>query len=163
MKFGLCFLLLSISANLSAQEFNMQLIPDSLKENADVVTRYEEKIFEIKSPGKVVEHERHVYTILNELADYLGKYTSYYNKFIDINYINGTLYNSGGKEIKHVKKKDMEDVSGTGDESLITDTRYKIHDFYNRTYPYTVDFEEEDEIIKDSRSRDSRCAERSYP
>jgi hypothetical protein len=146
MRLALIFLLFCLSANLFAQDYNIHSIPDSLVNNADAVTRYEERIFEIKSPGKAVEHERHIYTILNESADYLGGYKSRYNKFTDINYISATLYDARGKEIKRVKKKDMEDISGTGDESLMTDTRYKIYNFYYRTYPYTVDYEEEDEI-----------------
>ncbi len=146
MKNLLSLFLLSVSTGLYAQEYNVSLIPDSLLKNADVVTRYEERILEIKSPGKAVVHERHVYTILNESGDYCGKYRSYYNRFTSINSITGTLYDAKGKELKRVKKKDMEDVSGTGDESLMTDTRYKVTDFYNRSYPYTVNYEEEDDI-----------------
>src|ERR1700682_2260086 len=95
-----CLLLLSFPIILFAQNYNVLLIPDSLKKNADVVTRYEERIFEIKSPGKAIEYERHVYTILNESADYLGKYRSYYDKFTSINYISGTLYDANGKDLK---------------------------------------------------------------
>ncbi len=146
MKNIFCSIIFLTPALLFAQQYNVSNIPDSLKKDADVVTRYEERIFEIKSPGKAVEHERHVYTILNESADYLGNYKSYYDKFTSIDHINGTLYDANGKELKHAKKGDMEDVSGTGDESLMTDTRYKVNHFYYKTYPYTVDYEEEDDI-----------------
>ncbi|HEY4876811.1 MAG TPA: DUF3857 and transglutaminase domain-containing protein [Puia sp.] len=142
--FGL--LLLIIPLTIFSQVYKASDIPDSLKKDADVVTRYEERIFEIKSWGKAVEHERHVYTILNEDGDYLSKYSSYYDKFTSIDNISGKLYDANGKELKHVKKSDMEDVSGTGDESLMTDTRYKVNHFYNKVYPYTVDYEEEDDI-----------------
>ncbi|MBS1948729.1 MAG: DUF3857 domain-containing protein [Bacteroidetes bacterium] len=131
---------------LLAQHFNAAEIPDSLKKNANLVTRYEEETIEIKSPGKAISHERHVYTILNEEGDYYARYRSRYDKFTSISNISGRLYDAGGKELKHVKKKDMDDVSGTGDESLMSDTRYKVNDFYCRSYPYTVDYEEDDEI-----------------
>jgi hypothetical protein len=131
---------------LRAQDFSVSLIPDSLKKNADAVARLEEKIYEIKSPGKAIEHERHVFTILSEAGDHIARYKTGYDKFTSINSISCKLYNEKGKMLKHVKKSDMEDVSGTGDESLMTDTRYKINDFYYRSYPYTVDYEEEDEI-----------------
>jgi hypothetical protein len=146
MKIFATILTLLAGTALQAQNFDVALIPDSLKTDADVVTRLEEKVFEIKSPAKAVEHERHVYTIFNEAGDRFANYHSYYNKFTSINYINGFLYDAKGKELKHVKQKDMQDLSGTGEENLITDTRYKSNDFYCRNYPYTVAYEEEDDI-----------------
>jgi transglutaminase-like putative cysteine protease len=131
---------------LIAQQFNAAAIPDSLTREADAVTRFEEIVFEIKSPGKAVFHERQVYTILNEDGEYLEKFVSPYNKFISIESISGVLYDASGKELKRVKKKDMEDVSGTDEETLMTDTRYKVNHFYHKVYPYTVDYEAEDEI-----------------
>src|SRR5882724_2445305 len=146
MKKVMIILIVLMPIGLYAQEYNVISIPDSLKTNAHVVKRYEEKIFEIKSPGKATEHERHVYTILDEDGDSYAKYRSWYDKFTSINYISGKLYNPSGKEMKHVKTKDMQDLSAGDRESLMTDTRYKVNDFYNRTYPYTVDYEEEDDI-----------------
>ncbi len=54
MRKILSALIFSTPIALSAQDYNVSLIPDSLKKNANAVTRYEEKIFEIKSPGKAV-------------------------------------------------------------------------------------------------------------
>jgi Domain of Unknown Function with PDB structure (DUF3857)/Transglutaminase-like superfamily len=142
----LLFLLLPLPAVLFAQSYNVLLIPDSLKKNADVVVRYDERIMEIKSPGKATVKERHTYTILNEAGARYGNYSSYYDKFTSINYITCTLYDPFGKELKRVKKKDMQDVSGDDDMSLMVDTRYKAHNFYYRSYPYTVDFEEDDDV-----------------
>jgi transglutaminase-like putative cysteine protease len=84
--------------------------------------------------------------VLNESAARYGSYNSYYDKFTSINYITCTLYDPFGKELKRVKKKDMQDVSGDDDMSLMVDTRYKVNNFYYRSYPYTVDFEEEDDV-----------------
>jgi hypothetical protein len=129
----------------AAQQYEGVLIPDSLKKNADVVKRYEEKIIEIKSIGKAVEKERHVYTVLNEDAERFGSYTSFYNKFISIDNISCTLYDALGKKIKHIKKSDMDDRSYFDGFSLMNDARYKTTDFYCRNYPYTVEYEEEDD------------------
>ncbi len=146
MRKILSALIFSTPIALSAQDYNVSLIPDSLKKNANAVTRYEEKIFEIKSPGKAVEHERHVYTILNESADHLGRYKTRYGSFNSINSVSGYLYDASGKQLKHIKLKDMGDFSENDGFSLMTSERYKEYDFYNKTYPYTVDYEEEDEI-----------------
>ncbi len=146
MKKILLFLLLSAPAALFAQLYNVLQIPDSLKKNANVVVRYDERVMEIKSPGKATIKERHTYTVLNEAGARYGNYSSYYDRFTSINYITCTLYDPFGKELKKVKKKEMQDVSGDDDMSLMVDTRYKMHNFYYRSYPYTVDFEEEDDV-----------------
>ncbi|MGE5106384.1 MAG: DUF3857 domain-containing protein, partial [Sphingobacteriales bacterium] len=143
----LIFILISsfISCLVNAQEFSTLLIPDSLLKGADVVKRYEEYVLEIKSPGKAKIYERHVFTILNESARSYSKYKTYYDKFTSINSVSGTLYNLVGKEIKHLKKKDWQDMSTYDGISLITDDRVKVNEFFYNEYPYTVDYEEEDD------------------
>jgi transglutaminase-like putative cysteine protease len=146
MKIFFWGLFFFIPALLYAQSYNVSLIPDSLKKDANVVVRVDERILEIKSPATATVRERHVYTVLNESGSKFGSYTSYYDKFTSINNMSGTLYDATGKELKHVKKKDMQDVSGNDEMNLMEDTRYKVNDFYYRSYPYTVLYEEDDEI-----------------
>ncbi|MDP9041121.1 MAG: hypothetical protein M3N30_04005, partial [Bacteroidota bacterium] len=69
-----------------SQKFPASAIPDSLKENANMVVRLEEQSYEIKSTGKAISHERHVYTILNEKGERYATYrTQYDNKSVSIN------------------------------------------------------------------------------
>ena len=144
MKIFLPYLLLAFPFGLAAQSYNTLLIPDSLRKNARVVEREEEITLEIKSPAKAIMRERHVFTIINETGNNFGGNISGYDKFISISSLSGTLYDSTGKELKHVKKKDMADRSYV--EGLIDDYRYKEFNFYCRTYPYTVEYSEEDEF-----------------
>ncbi|MEO7121092.1 MAG: DUF3857 domain-containing protein, partial [Ginsengibacter sp.] len=144
MKTGLAILICFTNTFLYGQKFNVANIPDSMLKNANVVKRYEEMILEIKSPSKYTWHERHVYTILNEKADNIANYKTWYDKFKTIDYVSATLYNQNGKEIKLMKKKDMRDFGYEDGYSLMQDERYISNDFYNRTYPYTVDYEEDD-------------------
>jgi hypothetical protein len=146
MKNILFLLVFTVPAVLWGQSYNVLLIPDSLKKNAEVVVRADEQLMEIKSPGKAVVRQHHAYTIMNEAGAKYAEYVSRYDKFTSINYITCTLYDAFGKELKRVKKKDMQDVSGSDQSSLMVDSRYKQFDFYYRTYPYTVDFDEEDDI-----------------
>lgn len=126
-----------------AQSYNTLLIADSLSKDANVVCRSSELLIEIKEPGKAKIYTKHAYTILNEAGDRYSFFYTYYDKFNDVNSIDGTLYDAMGKELKNVKKKDIEDLSGNDDISLMVDTRYKVHSFYYRSYPYTVEYEEE--------------------
>lgn len=141
----LAFGLLATPCCLVAQSYNVLLIPDSLKKSARAVVREDQYILEIKSPARAVTKEHHVYTILNEEADNIGGFFSWYGKFNSINAISLTLYDAMGKELKHVKKKDMEDRSYASESTLIGDERYKEYNFYWRVYPYTVDYTKEDD------------------
>ncbi|WP_207632787.1 DUF3857 domain-containing protein [Foetidibacter luteolus] len=145
-KISCLLIVIVLLSELSAQKFSADLISDSLIVNAHAVKRYDEKIYEIKSPGRASLKERHVYTILNEEGIGYGIYKSYYDQFTSINYISGILYNEFGKEVKRIKTKDMQDVSVSDGFSLANDDRAKKNEFYSRTFPYTVEYEEEDEI-----------------
>ena len=139
-------MLLATPVSLLAQSLNLLLLPDSLKKGAGAVIQEREFVLEIRSPGKAIQHEHVIYTILNESGDYLAHYTSYYDKFNTINSITGTLYDATGREVKRVKKKDMEDRPVVDGFSMMNDGRYKDFDFFYRVYPYTVDYEEEDDF-----------------
>ncbi len=132
--------------SLKAQSFPASEIPDSLKTNANVVIRLEEMVFEIKSIGHAVTKEKHVYTILNKIGEKYATYRTFYGKFTTINYVNASMYDANGKELKHFKKKDMSDLPIQDGYSLVNDSRIKEGSFYYHEYPYTVEFEEEDEI-----------------
>jgi hypothetical protein len=131
---------------LRGQSYSAFAISDSLKQNADVVVRLDEQVTEIKSPDHITSRRHLIFTILNENGDRYASYRSDYDKFTTISYINATLYDAAGKEVKHFKKKDMQDLPLEDGESLINDDRYKISGFTFHSYPYTVDFEEEKEI-----------------
>lgn len=139
-------LLFALPFQLFAQNYSISLIPDSLLKNANAVKRYEELRFEIKEPGRAKVYSKTAYSILNEEGERYAAYATYYDKFHDINYIDGNLFDASGKTLKNVKKKDIEDLSGNDDESLMVDTRFKVHNFYYRSYPYTVEYEEEDDL-----------------
>ena len=143
------FFLFLIMFTGSSQKFPVSAIPDSLKENANMVIRLEERYYEIKSTGHAIEHERHVFTILNEKGDHYATYRTRYNdKSVIINSVNAYMYDRDGKELRHFKKKDMEDRPAFDGSSFVNDERYKVGSFYSHNYPYTVDFEEEDEITE---------------
>ena len=145
MKFTALLFAVFIYGVAKAQEFNAFFIPDSLRKDADVVKRNEEYILTIKSSSKYTLYEKHTYTILNPVLKRYARYTTHYDKFTSINTVSGKLYNSMGKQIKSTKKSDWEDRSATDGFSLLIDDRYKENEFYDVEYPYTVEYEEEDE------------------
>jgi transglutaminase-like putative cysteine protease len=127
----------------SSQDYNVALIPDSLKENANVVKRIEEVKVVIKSPSRAVVSRKYALTIFNEEGQKFSVYHNSYSKFFSLERIDGALYDAAGKQLKSVKKKDISDLSLNDDESLISDDRVKQHIFYYSTFPYTVEYEDE--------------------
>ncbi len=143
--FLIAFAAIFFFQSANTQEYNVLLISDSLKKNANAVDRYSEMHITIISEKKAIVYEKEVLTILNEAGDKYADYITSYDKFNSINDLDGNLYNAYGKKIKEVKKKDISDHSVYDGYSLMRDDRYKEHNFYCKDYPYTVEYEEEDE------------------
>ncbi|WP_159445038.1 DUF3857 domain-containing protein [Filimonas lacunae] len=129
-----------------SQDYSVSLIPDSLKANANAVKRQEQLRVVIKDAGRAVVYHKYAITILNENGDDYAVYSNYYDKMHSLSDISGALYDAGGKKLKSVKKKDISDAAYDDDESLVTDARYKKHNFYYRQYPYTVEYEDVKEL-----------------
>lgn len=136
-------LLLLLPFLLHAQDYNISLIPDSLKENANAVKRFEELHIIIKGIDKAVIKHKYAITIMNEAGSRYAYYSNYYDNFHSLSDIDGTLYDAGGKELKNVKKKDIKDRAYEDGFSLMRDGRFKAHNFYYADYPYTVQYEDE--------------------
>ncbi len=122
-------------------EYAVAKIPAALLKNANVVKRFGETRYEVGSYTKMKVYEKIVITILNENGDGFAGLYKYYDKFRSIKSIEGKIYDAAGKEIKSLKTKDVEDRSAVSEISLMEDSRVKIHHFYHRIYPYTVEYE----------------------
>jgi transglutaminase-like putative cysteine protease len=86
-------------------------------------------------------YHKYALTILNEKGDKHAQLVLDYDKLHKIKEINGALYDAQGKQIRKLKPKEVQDVSGVDDNSLIDDNRRKYFSFYHKVYPYTVEFE----------------------
>ncbi|MET0393906.1 MAG: DUF3857 domain-containing protein [Chitinophagaceae bacterium] len=136
----LCVMLVQARAG---DEYAVFLIDPALKKNSNVVKRVDDRQFVLKNPGEAWFKRKYVLTVFNEKGDEQAEFTQLYNKFIEIRSIEGSLYDAFGKELKRVKNKDIQDLSGVDDNSLMDDSRYKSHSFYYKVYPYTVCYEVE--------------------
>lgn len=146
MKYLLLIGLLVAGATATAQDYNVALIPDSLKTDADAVVRNEYLEVHIKSLEKTIIKHKYVITIFNENgAEYAGYYNRYDTKS-PLYDISGTLYDAAGKKLRTVKRKDIVDVSLQDGMSLMLDDRIKAHNFYYNVYPYTIEYEDEQDI-----------------
>jgi hypothetical protein len=140
----ICFLLFIINGIAavagSGIEYAVMLIPEALRKNANVVKRMEEERFSLKNPGEAIYYRKYAITILNENGEKHAAFNQYYDRFMEIKNIEGTLYDAMGIKIKELKNKDIQDLSGVSDISLMDDNRVKVHNFYYKVFPYTVEY-----------------------
>ena len=123
--------------------YNVGLIPETLRKNANVVKRMEDFRFEIHSLTNTTTRLKYAFTILNENGEKYAQFAEGYDKLRKVVSIEGNLYDASGKLLKKLKPKDILDQSAVGEISLIDDSRVKLHNFYHRIYPYTVEYEVE--------------------
>ncbi|MEO6720498.1 MAG: DUF3857 and transglutaminase domain-containing protein [Ferruginibacter sp.] len=144
MRRSLLFVVLILSFNPSSfagdGEYNVAKLSPALLKNANAVSRLEELRFEINSLRQTVLKNHYVITILNEKGDGFADFSEYYDKHRQIISVEGILYDANGKQIKRTRKKDIEDLSGVSDESLMDDNRVRRHNFYYKVYPYTIEY-----------------------
>lgn len=140
-------LLLRLSSFAGDGEYAVSKIPLSLLKNTNIIIRLESEVFELQSLDKLLMKHHYVITILNEEGSKFARLIESYDKFNEIKSIEGTLYDASGNKIKSLKSKDIEDVSGSSSMTMVDDDRYKIHNFYYKVYPYTVEYTVE-EVMK---------------
>jgi transglutaminase-like putative cysteine protease len=145
MKYLLLIGLLVAGVTATAQDYNVALIPDSLKTDADAVLRNEYIEVHIKSLEKTIVRHKYAITIFNENGAEYAQYQSSYDTKSPLYDISGTLYDATGKKLRTVKRKDIVDVSLQDGMSLMRDDRIKEHNFYYNVYPYTIEYEDEQE------------------
>jgi hypothetical protein len=116
-------------------------IPDSLKENANAVVRYENKEFVILSNEKAIYNVKYAITILNKNGDANANLSVYYDNYKKITNIGGAVYDHSGRLVRKLKNKDFEDQSITSSGTLFDDLRLRYINIFKNTYPYTVEYE----------------------
>ncbi len=135
-------ILLSVCYAFAADgDYAVSKIPEVLLKNADAVKRMEEIRFEVQDIGKSRKYHKYALTVLNEKGDKYAMEVIGYDKLREVKSIEGSLFDADGKKIKGLKKGEIKDLSATDDISLIDDSRIKVHGFYYRLYPYTVEYE----------------------
>lgn len=122
-------------------DYAVNKIPETLLKNADVVKRMEEIRFEVLDIGRSRSHHKYAITVLNEKGDKYAVEVVGYDKLREYKSMEGSLFDAAGKKIRSLKKSEIKDLSATDDISLMDDNRVKVHSFYHRLYPYTVEYE----------------------
>jgi hypothetical protein len=124
-------------------DYAIAKIAPALIKDANVIKRYEEIKFEVINLSKARTYKKVAYTVLNEKGDESAEIEEMYDKLSNQPSIEATLYDAMGVKVKSLKKSDIRDMSATDDNNLIDDNRVKAYSFYCKNYPYTVEYEVE--------------------
>jgi hypothetical protein len=139
------FVILSFTT-YAQQKYDISSISPEMIKEANVVKRLEEVNFEIKKLDETILKHKYAITILNEKGENQAILSMSYDKLHTIKSIEGTLFDAKGNLIRKMKSKEVMDLSGVDDNNLIDDNRRKFFSFYHKVYPYTVEFETEEEF-----------------
>jgi transglutaminase-like putative cysteine protease len=136
-------LLLPVLSFAQKIEYSVLFIPDSLKQNANVVVRLSKTNIDISSQKSMTIKSLKVTTVLNELGLRNLDLSENFDKNRKITQIEATTYDAFGKEIKKYKRKDFKDVSVGDGFSVFSDNRALYLDYTPISYPFTIVFETE--------------------
>ncbi|RCH56743.1 hypothetical protein DJ568_02495 [Mucilaginibacter hurinus] len=125
--------------------YKASTIPDSLKEDANAVIRYNINETIIKGPAKVINKTHSVVTALNEHAEDAARLMLFYDKGSSVNSFVMNIYNAEGIFLKKYKKSDMYDRSAISGGTIVTDARLKFINHVIASYPCTVEMIYEEE------------------
>ncbi|RFS14663.1 DUF3857 domain-containing protein [Emticicia sp. C21] len=133
-------ILLLIGFQSIAQDFSAANIPAELKEKAHAVVRNHETEFYVKDIGEAVMKIKGTITILDEKGNDHANLVVGYDKFTKVSNIEARIYDANGKQIKKLKKGDIESFSTSSGQNSIEDNYVKVASLTQSTYPYTIDY-----------------------
>lgn len=111
LSFIFLFFALSAFSQPSKDKYIATNLPDDLKQNANIIVRYEGQTVEIQSLSTAKCKFYKVITVLNENGAGSAAFAEGYDKFSSIDNVSGAIYDAEGNKIKKIKRKDMLDQS----------------------------------------------------
>ncbi len=128
--------------NAQDNNYAISLLSPALVKDANTVKRMEDTKVVISDGGKATVYHKYALTILNEAGDKNASFDCYYDKYHDIKYVEGKLFDASGNKIRSMKKSELKDYSAVED-NMMDDSRVQYYDFECKKYPYTVEYETE--------------------
>ena len=140
-RFNFLFLIIFFSLlgnNISAQNYLPSAISSELLTDANAVIREYNSEF-IQTDTHNGSHKvTYIITILNKNGDDFSDFTTYEDTFRELKSFSGELYNSAGKVVKKISKKDL--ITTGLSSNLATDGKYTYCKLYSPSYPYTIKY-----------------------
>lgn len=135
---ALFFLLFTFNSSAQKSDYSIQSIPDSLKQNANVIIRLDQMDIVIASQKSMNIKKQRIVSVLNENGLHeIGAY-QHYDKSTSIKSIEAIVYDGFGNEVKKIRRKDFKDQSAVSGSTLFSDNRILYLDYTPISYPFTI-------------------------
>jgi hypothetical protein len=128
---------------ISAQNYSVESIPDSLKENAHCVIRVFNRELKLQSANSGVQRIKKAITILDKAGEGDAYFIASYDKNSSININRITLYDNRGEKIRSIKQTEIEDYPAYSSSELFSENRLKHFQPEYPAFPYTVEYDYE--------------------
>ncbi|MBU2525908.1 MAG: DUF3857 domain-containing protein [Bacteroidetes bacterium] len=139
-------LLLLVATNASAQKsisYTRQNIPEALIVNANAVVRLSETNITMHSYKDMTVKSKRIVTILNDQGDRYQEAYIGYDPYVDIEFLEASIYDKNGQFVKKIKRKEFRDQSYGDGVSIYNDDRILFLSYTPTAYPYTLVFDSE--------------------
>jgi len=138
---GLAALIFLIQPVCSKEiKYRLSDVSNELKQNVKAVIRNHSVELEIFSPEQAVKRVIYAVTVLKDNGMDKANFMQFYNKFITISKIHGTVYNKDGEPVQRISGDEILDYSAISGFSLYQDSRVKFIQPKYRIVPFTVEY-----------------------
>lgn len=143
-QISLFFIIILAAIASSAQDdYDVELIPASLRSRANAIIRNEEIVIDMRAIDNVSYSVKQAITVLNKNGESNAQLALFYDKNTSIKSVKGEIYNAVGRLESKFTLRDFLDQSAVHDFSLYEDTRVKRYSPNKSVYPYTIIYQYE--------------------
>ena len=136
--FSFVFFIFSTLVFSQKIDYTIQSIPDSLKQNANAVIRFNQIDILISSQENMKISTKRVVSVYNEKGMTAIDAIEGYDKRTKVTSIEATVFDENGKEIKRIKRKDFRDQCVIDGSTLFSDSRILFLNYTPTQYPFTI-------------------------
>lgn len=133
--------LLLLSFFSAKAQYNVAMIPDSLKKDADYIIWEDLQDFKVINEGEAEEYCKFTVTVTNKYASGYNSVRVYYSNNIKLKNLKVSLYDAGGNRVKRIRGDEIQDLSAISGSSMFADNRMKVIDCSYHQFPYTIEYE----------------------
>ena len=126
--------------------FALNRLSPSFIGDADAVVRLNEHVYEVENEEEAVHRVHRAVTVFGPDARDHGLLVIPYDRFREVDEVEGWIRNADGEVIRKLSRDDQRDVSGNRGPTLYSDFRLHVAELYDSRYPYTVEYKYEVEI-----------------
>lgn len=119
-------------------DYSIQSVPDSLKQNANAVIRFNQLDILITSQENMKITTKRVVSVYNEKGMGAIDAIEWYDKSTKVTSVEATVFDENGKEIKRIKRKDFRDQCVIDGSTLFSDNRILFLNYTPTQYPFTI-------------------------